>query len=215
MTARGARRKLAILGAGPFAEEIADLAASTGRFEPIAFLEGIDRERCGRMLSGLPIMWIGDAGCLAGTCETVCAVGATKRDAFIQQALDVGLRFTSIVHSTACLFDSATFGEGSIISAAVVIAARAKLGRHVIVNRGCLIGHHTEIGDFVTISPGANIAGRVRIGERAYVGMGSVIVDGVSVGSGAVVGAGSVVLRDVPERTQVLGVPARPIKSVQ
>ena len=55
----------------------------------------------------------------------------------------------------------------------------------------------------------------MRIGERAYVGMGSVIVDGVSVGHGAVVGAGSVVLRDVPERTQVLGVPARPIKSVQ
>jgi sugar O-acyltransferase (sialic acid O-acetyltransferase NeuD family) len=215
MTASGAKRQLAILGAGPFAEEIADLAASTGQFEPIAFIEGIDRERCGQSLSGLPVVWIGDAGHLAGRCEAVCAVGSTQRDAFVQQALGAGFRFTTIVHPTACLFASATLGEGSIVSAAAVIAAQARLGRHVIVNRGCLIGHHTQIGDFATISPGANIAGRVRIGNRAYVGMASVIVDGVSIGSGAVVGAGSVVLRDVPERVQVLGVPARAIKSVQ
>ena len=44
------RRPLVILGAGPFAEEVADLAADTDAYEPVAFVEGVDRAKCGRPL---------------------------------------------------------------------------------------------------------------------------------------------------------------------
>ena len=46
----------------------------------------------------------------------------------------------------------------------------------------------------------------------AYVATGAVVIDHVSVGSGSVVGAGAVVVADVPDRVQVLGVPARIVK---
>jgi maltose O-acetyltransferase len=42
--------------------------------------------------------------------------------------------------------------------------------------------------------------------------MGSTILDRLSIGEGAVVGAGAVVTRDVAPGTQVLGLPARPVK---
>jgi acetyltransferase-like isoleucine patch superfamily enzyme len=61
--------------------------------------------------------------------------------------------------------------------------------------------------------PGANVAGNSRIGERVFVGMGALILNNVQVGPGAVIGAGSVVTRDVPEATQVMGAPARVVRT--
>lgn len=209
------KRRLAILGARPFAEEVADLVSQAGDYEPAAFIEGVDPERCRNPLRGLPVVWIEDAGQLADSHRAVCAVGTPKRERFINQALAYGLQFVSVVHPSACVFTTATLEEGTIINAGAVIAAHAQLARHVIVNRGCLIGHHTTIGDFATISPGANIAGRTRIGDRCYVGMGAIVLDGVTIGSGAVVGAGAVVTRDVPQRVQVMGIPARVVKELR
>ena len=70
-----------------------------------------------------------------------------------------------------------------------------------------------QIGDYVSIQCGANIAGRVRIGDRAWISMSSVILDGTTVGSGSTVGAGAVVTKDVPDSVQVLGVPARIVRT--
>jgi len=41
---------------------------------------------------------------------------------------------------------------------------------------------------------------------------GAVVIDHVTIGSRSVVGAGAVVVADVPDRVQVLGVPARIVK---
>jgi acetyltransferase-like isoleucine patch superfamily enzyme len=64
----------------------------------------------------------------------------------------------------------------------------------------------------VTISPGSNIAGRVSIGEGAYVSIGAIVLDRMTIGSHSVIGAGAVVTKDVAERVQVMGVPARVTK---
>jgi len=214
MTSARNKRQLAILGAGGFAEEVADLASAGEEFEPVAFIEGVDAQKCDRPLHGLPVVWIGDAARLAESCVTVCAVGTPKRNGFIQQAQAHGLSFVTVVHPSASIFPSATLGVGTIVSAGAVIAARARLAQHVIVNRGSLIGHHVSIGDFTTISPGANIAGGATIGDGCYVGMGAIVLEGVSIGKGSVVGAGAVVTRDVPELVQVIGTPARVVKEL-
>jgi serine acetyltransferase len=73
------------------------------------------------------------------------------------------------------------------------------------------IGHHTTIGRS-SIQPGANIAGAGSIGEGAYIGMGAIVLDHINVGAHAVVGAGAVVTHDVPDHTQVMGIPARVVK---
>lgn len=208
------QQKLVILGASLFAEEAADLVSEIEDYQLVGFVEGIDSKRCQQTLLGLPVMWIDDVAQLDDSYRGVCAVGTTRREKFIQQAVSLGLRFTTIVHPTAKVSRTALLGQGTIVSAGTVVAARTKIGCHVIINRGCLIGHHVEIGDYVTVSPGANIAGKVKIEQRAHIGMGAIILDGILVGGKSVVGAGAVVTRNVPNCMQVVGVPARVVKEI-
>ena len=88
------------------------------------------------------------------------------------------------------------------------------------------IGNRVAIADRVTlvVSSCANFS-RIRklIGEvhrpiviedDAWLGAGVVVLPGVTIGRGAVAGAGAVVTKDVSPFTVVVGVPARPVKTL-
>lgn len=204
--------KLLILGTRTFAEEVADLAAAVPGIDVTGFVENMDRERCRQPLLGLPVHWIDEIASLAESHRAVCALSTTLRSRFVEQAGRMGLAFATLKHPTAIVSPRTEVGEGSILNAACVIGSHSTLGPHVIVNRGALIGHHTTIGAYSSIQPGANVAGACSIGEAAYIGMGAIVLDHLTVGAHAVVGAGAVVTRDVPARTQVVGIPARVVK---
>lgn len=205
-------RKLLILGNRLFAEAVADVAREIIGWEVAGYVENWDRARCGERLDDLPIHWLEELAGRAGEFAVVGGLGTTQRRDYFARAAELGLQFATLVHPRAHVSPSTTIGAGSVIFPGVMIAAKSRLGGNVVVNRGALIGHHTEIGDCCTIGPGANIAGRCRIGEQVYVAMSAVIVDGITIGDGAVIGAGAVVVKDVPARTQVMGVPARVVK---
>ncbi len=200
---------LIILGTHVFAEEVADLLGDCGEYELVAFAENWDRARCAAPLLGRPVLWVDALPDLAATHVAVCAIGTTRRAAYVKQVEAMGFRFATIRHPTAHVSATSTVGPGTIVSAGVVVASHTTIGRHVIVNRGCLIGHHTTIGNGVTISPGANIAGRVTIGDGTYVGLGAIVLDSLTIGCGSVIAAGSLVTRNVPDHVQVMGAPAR------
>lgn len=200
---------LLLLGAGGFAEEVADLVGDCGGYRVAGFVESLDRSRCEIEIGGLPVHWVDQVGRFADTHLALSAIGTTSRDVFTRRVAEAGLGFATIVHPTAHVSSSALLAEGVLVCPRVVVGAHTWVGAHVLLNRGVLVGHHAEIGPHASVMPGANLAGFSVVGERAYVGMGALVLNNVRVGRDAVLGAGAVATRDVPDGVVATGVPAK------
>lgn len=71
------------------------------------------------------------------------------------------------------------------------------------------IAHNVHIGRDALVIASSSISGSVTIGPRAWIAPNSTILQHLTIGADAVVGLGAVVVRDIPERAQVMGLPAR------
>jgi acetyltransferase-like isoleucine patch superfamily enzyme len=63
--------------------------------------------------------------------------------------------------------------------------------------------------------PDIQVFGPIIIEDNCVIGHASILCPNIRIGKNSIVGAGSVVISDVPENTIVMGVPARPIGSVE
>lgn len=94
---------------------------------------------------------------------------------------------------------------------------RIVIGRSTNIQDGAIVhadvGLPTVVEDFVTVGHRAVIHS-ARIGRGSLVGIGAIVLNGVRVGAGSIIGAGSVVTKDVPERSRVIGTPAKLLRPV-
>jgi len=113
-------------------------------------------------------------------------------------------------HESVRCSRTAQVGLGVQLMPGCIVNAGAIVGVNTIVNTGAIIEHDCVVGEHVHIATGATLAGTVRVGSGAHIGAGAVVRENIFVGCNSIVGAGAVVVKDVPERTLVVGVPARP-----
>ena len=126
----------------------------------------------------------------------------------------------SFVASNATVMGHVSLAEGSSIWYGAVVRGDVEqiaIGKYSNVQDGAILhgdpGKPTILEDYVTVGHRAVIHS-AHIETGCLIGIGAIILDGVRVGAGSIVGAGSVVTKDIPERSLVLGIPARKIKVV-
>lgn len=147
-------------------------------------------------------------------CEVIIGIGNPTLRKKVSEALPGDTRFATIIHPTAVISDFVEIGEGSVITAGVIITCNIKIGKHAQVNLNSTIGHDCIIGDYFTTAQGVNISGNCEIGNMVFMGANSCIRQGLHITNHVLVGMGGVVIKNLNDPGTYVGNPVSRISAV-
>jgi acetyltransferase EpsM len=211
-------KKVVIWGASGHALVVADVIRRRGEYEIVGFLDSVNSDRRGCVVSGLSVL----GGCeefpalkKGGVNFLVFGFGdCAARLRLASVVLEFGFQFATAIHPQAIVAPDAEIGAGTVVVGGAVVNSSAVIGRNSIINTSSSVDHECVLGEAVHISPGARLGGRVTVGEAAWIGIGATVLDRRKIGARSIIGAGSIVTRDIGEDIVAYGCPARPIRSV-
>ena len=126
----------------------------------------------------------------------------------------------AFIASNAVVMGKVTVNSGASVWYGAVVRGDVEaitIGKYSNVQDGAILhgdpGKLTVLEDYVTIGHRAVVHSAI-IETGCLIGIGAVILDGVRVGAGSIIGAGSIVTKDVEERSLMVGVPARKVRSI-
>ena len=104
----------------------------------------------------------------------------------------------------------------------IEIHPAAQIGKGLFIDHGCavVIGETTIIGDNCTIYQGVTLGGTGKhegkrhptIGDNVMIGAGAKVLGPIEIGDNSKIAAGAVVLKDIPDNSTAVGVPARVVR---
>lgn len=213
----GQLKPIVVVGAGGFGREVAslihDINGIRSEWRFMGFLDdGVD----GSTVEGYPILGsISSINTLPTPIYAVCAVGDPRlRRKLVAQVETCGCEFATLIHPTVSKSQYVSVGEGSIICAGTILTTNIKIGKHSILNLNCKVGHDSMLGEYTSCMPGVNIAGEVVVGDGSYFGLNACVINRVNIGEWSIIGAGAAAVKDIPSRCVAVGVPAKPIKTL-
>lgn len=206
--------KLAIIGSGDLAEQIAVLATQTGLFEVVGFIN----QPVEIVLTSYPIIGTDDDVLNLYESDQIDCISIGIGYAHFSLRERLYNRFVNqiplaiIIHPTCYVDETAKVGEGCVLYPGCTVGMNSVIEDNVLLNTAVVICHDDIIQKNSYISPACNIAGEVRIGSRCMIGIGTTIIDHKSICEDVIIGAGAVVISDITISGTYVGVPAKKIK---
>jgi len=201
-----------IVGAGGQGLIVADILLQSREARPIGFVSDDAESRPPEIL-GIPVLGTPDLLTRTPHDAIVVAIGDNRTRRVVTERLAAaGEKVIAVRHPFTSIAPEVTIGEGTMISAGVVITPGATIGRGVLLNTSCSIDHRSVIGDFAHVSVGGVIGANCTIGPEALIAPGAVVTSGRTVGARSTIGAGGVVVRDIGDDVTAYGVPASVVR---
>jgi sugar O-acyltransferase (sialic acid O-acetyltransferase NeuD family) len=211
------KNRVAIIGSGDLAEQIAYHAEQDGGMEIIGFFDDFLEQgaiitkttKAYKILGGVeaivPLYKKGIFDCLL--------VGIGYKHLAFRKAIFERFKgkvpFANFIHSSCYVDPSCQLGEGVVLFPACTLDYGVTLGDNVLLNTGCTIAHDTTIGRHTFLSPRVALAGFVTIGACCNIGINTTVIDNICIEDEVQTGGGAVVIKNLPQRGLYVGNPAR------
>jgi sugar O-acyltransferase (sialic acid O-acetyltransferase NeuD family) len=206
-------QELIILGAGPHAMEMAEIAGqSAGRWTVRGFLvPETQLELVGQPVAhGLTVLdtyaGLGDYPNAVFALEYNCGAPEIGSDQLPRD------RVITLVAPTAFVAATSRIGAGCVIYPGCFVGHNAVLGDRVFALAGAVINHDDVLEDDVTVCSNASLAGFVHVEAGSYLGQACTIRQYLRIGAGSLIGMGAVVVSNVPPHAVMVGNPARRLR---
>lgn len=202
--------KLAIIGAGEQACEVFSLITNSKTYNDYEEIMLIDLEADAQKniisesdFFSLPVSEF----------EVIIAMGEpAMRARMMKKYKEKGYKFATYVHESVVVGNNTYLLPGVILLPFVYIAQDVRIGENTLVHAGARIENNCVIGNNCFISSGAFIGAKTVIGNNAFVGPNAAVKDQLVIGDHVIIGMGSTVIKNVEEKSVVVGNPAQKIR---
>lgn len=209
-------KKIAIVGAGGMAKEVAFLIDDINRkkkeWNPLGFID----EKVGKNNGKYKVFNNNDW--LEKTKDEIYIVFGIGNPGLVKKLVikfseNKNLKYPTLIHPNVIGdWDRITIGEGNVICAGNIFTTDIQIGEFNVFNLDCTIGHDAVIGNYNVINPSVNISGGVQLNNEILVGTGCQILQYLKVIDKTIIGAGAVVTKNIEESGVYVGSPAKRIK---
>lgn len=209
------KKKLIVIGTGPFGEIAHEYFTHDSNYEVIAFSE----ERAyikKKTLFNLPIVPLEDIESHYPPGENYSVFTALTygklnlvRTRLYLVAKDKGYKIASYISSRAFVWHNTEIGENCFIFEDNTIQPYVKIGNNNILWSGNHIGHHSTIGNNCFISSHVVISGLCTIGDNCFFGVNSTLANNLTIAEDCIIGAGAVIIKNTEKQGVYTGNPAK------
>jgi sugar O-acyltransferase (sialic acid O-acetyltransferase NeuD family) len=141
----------------------------------------------------------------------IISVGNPKIRKKVVESFPTDTKYITIIHPSVVMSEWVEIGEGSIVTANVILTCNIKIGKHAHLNLHTTIGHDCIIGDYFTTAPAVNISGICMFGNCVYFGTNVSVKQGITIVDDVIIGMGGVVVKDIEECGTYIGMPVKRI----
>lgn len=134
-----------------------------------------------------------------------------KLDGFIERIKlleSYGCKIPTLIHPKVDI-NHVKIGRGCIIEADCSLGGNIEIEDFVSIRHNSSISHDTKLEKYTFIAPCVTVGSVVTLKQGCFIGTGATIMRTRTVGNNSTVGAGALVVKNVPDETTVVGVPAK------
>jgi len=121
------------------------------------------------------------------------------RRTIVENLLQKGAKFATLIHPSAIVSPSAIVGEGCVVAHNASIGPKAIIGNFNMLNSRCTIGHDSTIGNFNFIGPQVVLSGFTKVGNNNMFGVNSATIPTIEIGDNNTIAAGMIITKTVKD----------------